>query len=134
MVNTHANKIRLVPLTRRLLLGFVAGLGVIGGAAVAWRWLWRPSGSALDPNPRIMARRIREHFDYLNIDDRALTTFVDEHLRHHPDILNPLDVYSKFLMSTDFFQNDADESRYVRYVAYYDPYVTPCYNPLVRRG
>ena len=34
-----------------------------------------------------------------------------------------------FLASTDFFQTGADESRPLRYVAYFDPYRSPCYNP-----
>ena len=37
-----------------------------------------------------------------------------------------------YLSSTDFFINDADESRPVRFVALYDPYVSPCYNPFRR--
>ena len=36
-------------------------------------------------------------------------------------------------MSTDFFQNGQDQARALAFVAYYDPYLTPCYNPLVSR-
>ena len=39
-------------------------------------------------------------------------------------------VGSRFLLSTDFFQHGGDESRALRYVAYFDPYRSPCYNPL----
>jgi hypothetical protein len=38
-------------------------------------------------------------------------------------------VVSKFLLSTDFFRNGADETRPVKYVAYYNPYNVACGNP-----
>jgi hypothetical protein len=36
---------------------------------------------------------------------------------------------SNYLLSTDFFQNKMDESRVIRYVALYDPYLRPCAHP-----
>jgi hypothetical protein len=36
-----------------------------------------------------------------------------------------------YLLSTDFFQNGADESKLVEYIAYYDPR-RPCQNPFAR--
>jgi len=36
-----------------------------------------------------------------------------------------------YLLSSDFFQNHADESRTVRYLAYYDLLI-PCQNPFAR--
>jgi hypothetical protein len=38
-------------------------------------------------------------------------------------------VVTAFLLSSDFFQNGADETRTVRYLAYYDPYKYACGNP-----
>ena len=38
---------------------------------------------------------------------------------------------STYLLSSDFFQNDADESRIVRYIAFYDP-MRACGNPFAR--
>ena len=32
----------------------------------------------------------------------------------------------------DFFQNGVDETRPRAYVSYYEPYASPCYNPLAR--
>ena len=43
-------------------------------------------------------------------------------------------VVEKFLMSTDFFQNHADESRRVNYISLYDPYLRPCTNPFAQLG
>jgi hypothetical protein len=41
-------------------------------------------------------------------------------------------VQAQFLLSTDFFRFDADESRVVAYVGFYDPILTPSNNPLAR--
>jgi hypothetical protein len=38
-------------------------------------------------------------------------------------------VVSKFLLSSDFFRNGADETRLITYVAYYNPYSLACANP-----
>ncbi len=42
-------------------------------------------------------------------------------------------VVSLFLLSTDFFQNDADENRSIAYLGYYDPLIAICRNPLMQR-
>jgi len=36
---------------------------------------------------------------------------------------------NQFLLSTDFFQEGMNESRTIKYVLYYDPYINPCYTP-----
>jgi hypothetical protein len=36
---------------------------------------------------------------------------------------------STYLLSTDFFANKMDESRVVKYIAMYDPYLRPCSHP-----
>jgi hypothetical protein len=38
----------------------------------------------------------------------------------------------RYLLSTDFFVNKADESRPIGYRSFYDPYVHPCYAPFPR--
>ncbi|MDH4043250.1 MAG: hypothetical protein OEY20_13970 [Gemmatimonadota bacterium] len=40
-------------------------------------------------------------------------------------------VVQKYLLSTDFFLQGADESVTVRYRAYFDPYRRPCVNPFL---
>lgn len=42
------------------------------------------------------------------------------------------DIELLFLMSSDFFIFDADESRTVNYLGIYSPYLRPCSNPLVK--
>lgn len=36
---------------------------------------------------------------------------------------------SNYLLSTDFFQHHMDESRLIKYVGLYDPYMRPCAHP-----
>jgi hypothetical protein len=38
-------------------------------------------------------------------------------------------VVTQYLLSTDFFFHDADESREVRYLSFYEPHLAPCRNP-----
>ena len=42
-------------------------------------------------------------------------------------------VVSLYLLSTDFFQNGADEQRAVAYLSFYDPYSIACGNPFARQ-
>lgn len=43
-----------------------------------------------------------------------------------------IDIAKKYLISTDFFLNDADEHRKIMYIKYYDPGVAGCNNPFAR--
>lgn len=38
-------------------------------------------------------------------------------------------IATKFLLSTNFFWNDADMTKPVKYLGYYNPYLKPCQNP-----
>ena len=76
--------------------------------------------------------RIRSHFDYLKIDEDGLTAYAARHRElfgEGSDVQRDPMFYERFLLSTDFFQNGADESRFIRYASFYDPYVSPCWNP-----
>jgi len=44
----------------------------------------------------------------------------------------PDQVQAQFLLSTDFFRFDADETRVIAYVGFYEPTITPSNNPLAR--
>lgn len=90
-------------------------------------------GAALSRH-RFMAWRIERHFHYLDIAPGAARQFVREYEKAYGRLpwyrRSVSDVYKKFLMSTDFFSNGADQKQRVRYVMLYDPYFSPCYNPL----
>jgi hypothetical protein len=133
-------------ITRRGALTWLAGLGVTAGAVTAGlRWNLSPAGAppASPLTPRRPAagaepadRSADSPFPNLQIDPAAIRAFERDYLTHRKRTL-ALDewtdaVRAQFLLSTDFFRFDADESRRISYVGYYDPAVTPCNNPLAR--
>lgn len=84
-----------------------------------------------------IASALREEFAYLEIDPELFERFAADYLRDRRRTWRPGRPLSqrdrmRFLLSTDFFQHGADERRPLRYVAYYQPYATPCYNPLAQ--
>ena len=126
-------------LIKRGALG-AAAVGV-GGAGAAWSWMVHTFGwgGAVERVPRIsehvrtrllsVEQRVRTHFDYLDIDEDGLRAFADLHREAYPDAEYDFKLYERFLLSTDFFLNGADEGRVVTFVRYYDPYRNPCWNP-----
>ena len=41
-------------------------------------------------------------------------------------------IATKFLMSSNFFREGADDTKPVKYLSYYDPYKMPCQNPFAQ--
>src|SRR5262249_62178866 len=82
------------------------------------------------------ARRILSALSYLKLSRVDVVKFLEEHeralgpARTDPQALPEL--CGKLLLSTDFFMNGADETRPIRYVSLYDPYQSPCFNPLTK--
>lgn len=126
--------------TRRRFLAWGAGAAAVGaGVLYAWpgmrdrasSWTLRLARAHRTPERKLLA-----YFDYLQIPDEVAETYVADYRARVRDVgrLSELgeDFYTRFLMSTDFFQNGADESRALSYVALYGPTITPCYNPLAR--
>jgi hypothetical protein len=92
---------------------------------------------------------IMEQFSYLTLDKQGVEQFVEEYLQlempsktldlklrtasllgtkaHQSYTVSTLT--ELYLLSTDFFRNKADESKVVKFVAYYNPYKIPCANP-----
>ena len=131
---------------RRAFLGATLAGGALAALGMAGDWfrmrtrvLWE--ARAVENYARAYTyphlpvdERIRRHFDYLTIDEAGLARFVREYERTFGEVeldnvaANRL-LYTKFLMSTDFFLNGQDETRPVRFVALHDPYASPCWNP-----
>jgi hypothetical protein len=119
-------------MTRRHFL--VISSSFVGTLAGCAGKQWRRA-AATGPFRSAMAQHLAEHFSYLTLDEGTAETFVRAYESNggSPEFQDPRvrsDLHMQFLMSTDFFQNGADETRALRFVALYDPYITPCYNPL----
>ncbi len=110
--------------TRRRFLEGTLALVCVGGGFVFWH------------RRQQTRKRIREHFSYLQLERGAVRRFLHEFEQANGKGVAKTTDHSRlamqFLLSTDFFHHDADESRMVRYSRLADPYVNPCYNPLVR--
>ena len=84
---------------------------------------------------------VKQNFGYLRIDQPGLEAFADDlqillarnrYLRGQAD-QNPHEfVLEHFLLSSDFFQNHSDESKLVRYLGFYNPYLRLCQNPIAK--
>jgi hypothetical protein len=127
--------------SRRKLLVWTAALGA-GLAAGAFAlfpvvrvnarsWASRLARSGSTPKAKLL-----RHFSYLKISDDVAERYVADYRAHVRDVgrLSELgdDFHTRFLLSTDFFQHGADESRPLEYVAIYGPTITLCYNPLAK--
>lgn len=84
---------------------------------------------------------VKENFGYLRIDQAGLEAFADDlqimwakSIHHRRQAArNPHEfVLERFLLSSDFFQNHADESKLVRYLGIYEPYLRLCQNPIAK--
>ena len=105
------------------------------GTYAAWHWRGVRNHAAayryafLPP-----AESIRRQFSDLTIDEAGLHRFLEDYEKHVGPVKlsNPTAnrvLFSKFLLSTDYYRNGADPKKPVHYVAFFDPYVSPCWNP-----
>jgi hypothetical protein len=124
-----------MPLTRRRVLelfGVAVGVPLLGVSL----WTLGRRGEL-----RRWLRFIRQEpplppLSYLDLDPDGVDAFEADYERHRgplPDRESwSEDVQIRFLLSTDFFRFDADMSRRISYVGFYEPSITPCNNPLAR--
>jgi hypothetical protein len=124
-------------LTRRaaLKLGVLAVLGWLL-AGIARRWGRGGRGPYYERFVGFVAgreRRLRAHFAYLNLDMKGVAAYFTDHDRYfgpiRPAARWPSSVYTRYLLSTDFFPQGADEAKLVRYRTLYAPPMTACRNP-----
>ncbi len=79
------------------------------------------------------ADRLRTEFQYLDIPEAVIDTY----LKDYASMIEPIsrfsglsdEFFTRFLLSTDFFQHNADTARTLAYVRLYGPQQSPCYNP-----
>lgn len=141
-------------LTRRLFITGAA-TAVVAGSYVGYKLVW---GTPEEIVVAILERRL----GHLRVDSSSFETFASAYVEHKHEVQGKLkklsvisgpyqystaydlvpmghalrrmedNVVGRYLMSTDFFEHGADESREIRYVAFYDPALTPCRNFLAR--
>lgn len=95
-----------------------------------------PDLSYLTASAEEITQKIEKAFPFLDLDRAGLESFArDLILFRNSGDLKPIPFLSleqRFLMSSTFFDSGADESQQVKYVTFYDPYVTPCSNRLAQ--
>lgn len=90
---------------------------------------------------------IRSELPFLNLDQAGLTSFANEYSKFQNQKFKSIvkgysllgisasqsgkihTIVSTYLLSSDFFINNMDEKRVVRYIALFDPYRRPCTHP-----
>ncbi len=121
--------------------GIVAIGALAGGLLMAPRKLRRRTsawirGRGSDSDDHQVAQELRAAFGHLDLEPLAAEKFIaDYRLFYRQAFELPLDDAIKriFLLSTDFVQQDVDESKRIHYVAIYSPYDKPCNNPFTLR-
>ncbi|MEM7357177.1 MAG: hypothetical protein AAF657_40560 [Acidobacteriota bacterium] len=116
-----------MPSTRRRFVSWA----IYSAGAATFGTVWLRRHQRLDA----VAERFEAFFHYLDLDRAGLDRFLADYESEIGVLtdwigrpVEPLP-FMKFLESTDFFPNGADENRAVRYIMLRDPYVNPCFNP-----
>lgn len=118
----------------------IAGIGALVTAIASGRFLSMPFEDSA-------ASIVRKQLDYLKLDEEGLNRFAKEYSiakdRKYKLTLKGYNLLgidasqsgkihqmvTTYLLSTDFFANGMDESRTIKYLAMYDPYLRPCAHP-----
>lgn len=128
----------MTELTRRRILeiGIVSAAAAVVGGTFTLRPITQDE----------LLAYLRAHFAHLNVPDETVLSFLEAYLTHFepvarnfegqesfaartmPDLDEP-SLAMRFLLSTDWFEHE-DSARSLAFRALYDPYVSPCYNPL----
>jgi hypothetical protein len=135
-----------VKITRRK---FLIGIGIAGAGTVAagsgafWFFRDHPFGMFVEKVQKKLsgyryphadlASAITKHYHYLTLDADGVDRFAQLYTKNFGAKTwktSLEDAFERFLLSTDFFQNGADESKHVRFIMMYDPHRTVCFNPL----
>ena len=125
---------------------FLSALGgAIGLCAGGW-WLARrlnpyPPEDFASPVVELIAGILQRRLPFLKLDGKGINAFAGDLQARNPAVLRQAGqgrteaqdwLTERYLLSSDFFHYEADESRSVNYMAYYDPYVRPCGNPFAQ--
>ena len=118
----------------------IAGVGTLITALVSGKFL----ATSFEESA---AKIIRNELEFLKLDEAGLKAFVRDYSavkdRNYKVIVKSYgllgigsqrsgkihQMVSTYLLSTDFFVNKMDESRVLKYISMYDPYLRPCSHP-----
>jgi len=122
----------------RMTRGRFLGLTALGGALMAAASATLGWRSFRHARPEDIEKVVRDGLPYLDlqVSQEEFRAFGATYLEHWPVRIfrEPRQfIQSTFLLSTDFFVHGADVSRPVRFVRFHNPYISPCWNPIVRR-
>jgi hypothetical protein len=127
------------PNRRKFLALTVGGATLVGaGAGVSWWIRHRGEQAEIEPPEPMsetgeqLAELIRKRLDMLEIPDATIAKWVNAYEKHEKPWAGKQvsrKELQNFLLSTDLFP-DGDEQKPLAFVAYYDPYISVCYNPL----
>lgn len=129
---------------RRKFLALTVGGATLVAATAGTAWLIghrgelesiRPEDEPPEPMSETgqqLAKLIKARLDMLVIPDATVAKWVNAYERNEKPWagkkVSRKDLQN-FLLSTDLFP-DGDEQKPLAFVAYYDPYISVCYNPL----
>ena len=131
---------------RRSFLAMTIGGAVVVSGAAGLTWWATHAAEITDPGeideldpPEAMsetgerlAKQLRKRLDMLELPQTTIAKWVNLYEQHRKPWTGKKvsrKELQNFLLSTDFFPA-GDESKPLRFVAYYDPYISVCYNPL----
>lgn len=129
---------------RRKFLALTVGGATLVAATAGTAWLIGHRGELVKISPEDeipepmsetgeqLAKLIQARLDMLVIPDATVAKWVNAYERNEKPWsgkkVSRKDLQN-FLLSTDLFP-DGDEQKPLAFVAYYDPYISVCYNPL----
>ena len=131
---------------RRFFIFSAATFSIVGSGGAYW-WGRRNSNVSLtetgnDAEPAKAKARfiqaIQEKLNYLELDRTALTQYqieIEKIFGRIPELRKneTAETFaSHFLLCTNFFIDGEDTSKKIRFVTFYDPYISPCFNPVMQ--
>ncbi|MFT5433055.1 MAG: hypothetical protein ACI9OJ_003760 [Myxococcota bacterium] len=106
-------------------------LGGLGTAAGIW---WRVNQDSDSVTEDELVDAIVETAGDLPLADGAVAAFVDAYRKNLGQLVDlaawNIPLFHRFLLSTDALTPTRPPDEPVIYVAFYDPFVSPCFNPL----
>lgn len=80
-----------------------------------------------------VVNELQQKLSFLKIKKATISQFIEDYKNEHfnkiPEVNDQLII--QLLLSTNYVQNGADDSKEIEYTVYYSPWKSPCYNPFM---